>query len=264
MAIRKRGIARRVVGVARSSVTLRRAKAKGAIDEGTTRLANALTGSDLVVIATYPSQVIRVALRVAKLTQGGLLLTDVASTKGEIVRGLEGTLPARIAFVGGHPMAGSERSGIEASTASLFEDKLCILTPLYTTPRWALSQVKALWRGMGSRVTQMLPREHDEKVAQVSHLPHLVSATLLLIPSIDSLRVAGPGFSDVTRIALGDPKLWRDISLTNRKELLLSMEDFQVRLGELLDILHKNNRAALTHYLQRAQHRGKQLSHLFG
>ena len=253
MAIRKRGIARRVVGVARSSVTLRRAKAKGAIDEGTTRLANALTGSDLVVMATPPATVLPVAQEIAKLTQHRLILTDVASTKGEIVQALERFLPKRISVVGGHPMAGSERSGIQVASDTLFDGAVCLLTPTARTSKDALSKMSSLWRGLGSRVVCVSPRRHDLLVAQVSHLPHMAAVGLLLSASRDSLKVTGRGFSDATRIGLSDPELWFQICMTNRREIAQAVDRFLKTLAQLKGDLASGRKKALLRKLATAQ-----------
>ena len=225
MALRKRRVARRVIGFARHEATVQRAKRRGAIHDGDTELCpNWLGESDLVVLAVPPDEVVRMARQVERLTSHSFLLTDATSVKEPIVRSLEGLLPSRIRFVGSHPMAGSERSGIEAADPALFRDAPCILTPTARTDPRTVRQVSRMWKGVGGCVIEIDPKRHDALVAQVSHAPHLAAVALALLPEEAALKLAGSGFSDTTRIAASDPAMWEQICRMNRKEINGALE----------------------------------------
>lgn len=260
MALRKGRVARKVIGFSRHEATIRRAIALGAIDDGDTELCPDWLGhSDLVVIATPPLAVAPTARRIARITSGRIFLTDVASTKSEIVKKLERSLPSRISFVGAHPMAGSEKSGIAAADAALFRDAVCIITPTPRTNSAARARVASLWRGVGTRVVSMPAARHDTLVAQISHLPHLAAAVLTRAPDPAALALAAGGFADATRIAAGDPALWEEICQTNRREILSALGRLQRELNQLKKLLHGNRSRELRQFLAAAQRRRLQL-----
>lgn len=253
MALRKGRVARRVIGFSRHESTLRRAKARGAIDDGDTELCPDWLGeSDLVVIATPPLTVPKIARDIARICPGRLLLTDVASTKSLVVREVEKVLPPRMKFVGGHPMAGSEQSGVEAADAKLFRNVLCLLTPTARTDRKAVARVASLWRGVGCRVRTLSPGQHDAWVAEISHLPHLAAVGLTLTPGVSSLRLAGPGFTDTTRVAAGDPALWEEICSTNSRSVRAALDRF---IRQMQDLRRQVGGKDIRKSLQAAQHR---------
>ena len=234
MALKRRGLARQIYGVARRSAALRQAKARRAVDTGGLRLADGLKGAELVLIATPPQAVEEVARQVARFFSGDrLLLTDVASTKGRIVSSLDRLLPPRIRFVGSHPMAGSERSGLPAADPELFDGAVCVVTRTPRTDAGALSEVCALWRSLGSRIQILDPASHDSWAAQVSHLPHLTAAGLVLTADRKALGLAAGGFADSTRVALSDPELWSQIFSTNRPAVLKALNRFLQRMDRL-------------------------------
>lgn len=260
MALRKGHVARRVIGFSRSEATLRRAIARGAIDDGDTELCPEWLGeSDLVVIATPPLTVAPVARKIAKITTGRLVLTDVASTKSMIVKEVERSLPARVSFVGAHPMAGSEKSGIAAADPALFRGAVCILTPTQSTSSAARARVSSLWRGVGARVVFMPAARHDALVAQISHLPHLVVAAMTRAPEQAALALAAGGFADATRIAAGDPALWEQIGRTNAREILKALDRLQREIASLKKLLHGGRSRELRQFLAVAQRRRLQL-----
>ena len=244
LALKKRGVARRIVGVDSDRATLRKAKARGAIDEGF------LTGiyqddrqewtapieqSDLVVLAEHPASIVGTALQIASGSSKLLILTDVASVKGRIVRLLDRDLPRRIRFVGGHPMAGSHRSGIQAADSGLFSGAPCIVTRTRRTDGKALAKVSRMWRLVGGKVLVMGPARHDRLVAQVSHLPHLAAVGLTLSVSPEALKLAGGGFSDTTRVALSNTHLWYVICISNKKEIIRALDRFIKEMVDLRD-----------------------------
>ena len=259
LGIRRRRLARRVIGFSRHQATIRAALARGAIHDGDTQLCPEwLRESDLVVIATPPGTVVPLARQIARLTKSSFILTDVASTKKEIVRGLE-KLPSRISVVGSHPMAGSERSGIEAAQPDLFEGAPCVVTRTPRTNAASLKKVDRLWRSVGGRVRRMSPSRHDALVAEVSHAAHLAAAGLLLASSSKALPLAAGGFSDMTRVALSDPKLWSEIAKTNPKEIARSLNQLVKKLKFLQELVASGKMSALKKQLALAQQRRRQI-----
>ncbi|MBI2105158.1 MAG: prephenate dehydrogenase/arogenate dehydrogenase family protein [Candidatus Omnitrophica bacterium] len=254
MAIRRRRAARTVVGVSRRPASWRRAKRLGAIDWGTTDMARAVAGADVVVLATPVDAIAPFGRRAARSMRPGSVLTDVGSAKAAIVRALERGLPRGIHFVGAHPIAGSEQRGIEAADARLFDGAVCILTPTARTDRRALQAVRRLWSPLVGRVVAMSPQRHDRLLAQLSHLPHLIAYSLAgAIP--DSLPRLPQSVLDMTRIARSDPDLWDDIFLANRANLLEAMDRFDARWRALRRLLAGSRRLALRRTLARAQSR---------
>ncbi|MBI3312366.1 MAG: prephenate dehydrogenase/arogenate dehydrogenase family protein [Candidatus Omnitrophica bacterium] len=225
-----------MIGFSRHEATIRRAKARGAIDDGDTELCPDWLGhSDLVVIATPPETVIKIAQKIRDITKpskASFILTDVASTKNRIVWVLERDLPDRILYAGSHPMAGSEQSGISAAEKGLFEKAACIVTRTSRTPAEAFRTVSKLWESVGGRVVPMTPSRHDRLVAQISHVPHLVSVALARTVDKEALSVSGGGFASVTRLALSDPELWEEIIRMNWSEVNRA-------LGQLIKKLEK-------------------------
>lgn len=259
LALRRRRVARRVYGVARRAATVAQARRLGAVDRGFTALAPAVAEADLVVIATPPSTVVPLARQVAAATTHALVLTDAASTKAGIVRGWQRALPERIAAVGSHPMAGSERSGLGAASAALFDGTLCVLTPTPQTPARAARTVGALWRAVGMRTMTLTPARHDAVVAMVSHVPHVVAASLVGAATPDELRVAAAGFADTTRIALGDPALWQDICASNREAVLDALGRFERALIHARQAIAYRDAQELRKTLAASQHKRRRL-----
>ena len=256
MALRKGRIAKRVIGFARHEATVQRAKRRGAIHDGDTELCPDWLGeSELVVLAVPPDDVVPMVRQVARLTSHSFLMTDATSVKEPLVRSLESFLPPRIRFVGSHPMAGSERSGIEAADPALFRGAPCIVTPTGRTDPKAMKQVSRLWKGAGGRVIELDPKRHDALVAQVSHAPHLAAVALALLPEEAALGIAAGGFADTTRIAASDPAMWEQICRMNRKEILLALDRLAAGLGSLKAAVAAGSAATLRATLRGAQAR---------
>lgn len=255
MAMKRRHLAGRVIGWSRKSSTLRQAKRRGAIDVGTTDLARAVQGADLVVIATPVDAIVPIAQRVARWMTPGSILTDVGSVKGAIVQPLERMLPRHIRFVGGHPLAGSEQRGIRAACGELFEDSTCILTATNRTNRQAVRAVMRLWKPLVRRVVVMESARHDRLLAAVSHVPHLLAFALVNATDGAARAIAPRSFLDATRVAQSDPALWDEIFFSNRAALLAAMKSFERHWHVLQSSLSRGNRAALLHQLATAQAR---------
>ena len=253
MAITQRRLARRVVGASRSEATIRQAKRRRAIDVGTTDAVAAVRDADLVVLATPVDAIVPHAKRLAPYMRPGSILTDVGSVKGPIVGALERAMPRRVAFIGSHPLAGSEQRGIGAASASLFEGSACIVTATPRTDRRALRDVSRLWKMIVRRVVVMSPERHDRRVAAISHLPHALAFCLMEATDAGALDLAARSFLDATRVAASDPELWDDIFLSNRSALLAAMKRFDHRWRILQAHLMRQDRAALRRLMRHAQ-----------
>lgn len=195
-----------------------------------------------------------IAKVVAPVMAADGVATDAGSVKGNVVRTLEPIFGSR--FVGSHPMAGSERSGLSAARADLFEGATAVVTPTEKSSPGAVAIVESMWRDVGSRIVTMSPAEHDEAVARISHLPHAAAAALVnainrRLP--EAQKIAGGGYRDTTRIAAGPPAMWSEILLENKAALIAGLEDFTHTLEELKSLLHSDNAAALEVYLSRAK-----------
>ena len=213
-----------------------------------------------MVILCTPVGVFEGLMReMVNILKAGAVVTDVGSTKRSVVKLAEENLPAGVHFVGSHPMAGSEKRGVEFARADLFQNALCILTPTARTKPEALASVDAFWKSLGMRITLLAPDEHDQLLAQVSHLPHALAAALVSLQSDKALTLAGKGFLDATRIAGGDGALWRDILMDNKDNVLASIGAMKKHLGELEKLLRDSGREELAAWLDRAAARRAKL-----
>ena len=219
LALKKRGLADEVVGVCRRRVSLQKAQKRRAVDWGTLSLKKGVQGANLVVLAVPPGLIVEKGLEAAAVMEKGAVLTDAGSVKGVVVEELDRRLPPRVAFVGGHPIAGSEKRGVEAASADLFAGSVCVVTPSMKSTSEGVRTVTRMWKGVGCSVVKLSPGEHDLLLGEVSHLPHVVAAALTRTVSERGLRYAGAGFGDTTRIASGDSGLWADILIGNRREI---------------------------------------------
>ena len=253
MALRRRRLATRVVGLSRTRARINRAKALGAIDEGFTLAEAAVGDAEIVVLATPVDAMLPLGKRLASLMKPGSILTDVGSTKRRIVQGFERGLADGIAFVGAHPLAGSEQQGIEAASPDLFTDALCIVTPTKRTDRRAVRAVTTLWKPLVRRVVTMDPERHDRVLAAVSHLPHVLAFCLVSATDRQALELAPRSFLDATRVAQSDPELWDDILLSNREAVLAAMSAFDRSWRQLHQMLTHRQRTALKRFLAHAR-----------
>ncbi|TGU71166.1 prephenate dehydrogenase/arogenate dehydrogenase family protein [Geomonas terrae] len=220
-----------VVGIGRGEANLKRGVELGVLDSYTTDAKKGVEGADLVFIATPVCSIPQVVAEIAPHLSKGCIVTDGGSVKEYVVAACEPLMPEGTWFVGGHPIAGTEHSGVEASFSTLYQGRRCIVTPTGNTDPAALEKVVELWKVAGSNVPLMDPVQHDLVVAAISHLPHMVAYSL--VNAVDGydrfggdlLSFSAGGFRDFTRIASSDPVMWRDIALTN-KEAILEMMDF--------------------------------------
>lgn len=240
-----------IIGLGRGRANLLRALELGVIHTIEDRLEDAASLSDLVVLATPVSTLPGLLARVAASRKPGSIITDVGSVKGPLVAMAKTLFENPSPFVAGHPVAGTEHSGVDASFASLFEGRTCILTPDASTDPSALNAVRTLWESVGSRVVLMDADRHDLVMGYVSHLPHMVAYGLVRIiqkaerDGSELSTFSAGGFRDFTRIASSDPEMWRDICLLNRRPILEALEAFQDSLRELAGLIERGDGAGL-------------------
>jgi len=217
-------------------------------------LKAAVAGADIVVLCTSPRAIENSGQALSGLVPASTPVTDAGSVKGRIVAALEESLGGR--FIGAHPMAGSEQSGISAARPDLFDGAACIVTPTHKSDPKALGAVRSFWSEAGCRLVEMSPAAHDMAVARISHLPHAVAAALVqaaLSKNPDVGALAGSGYRDTTRIALGPEALWKEIFLDNREELLSAIFDLQIHIGALKDALLQGDGEAIEAFLRSAR-----------
>jgi prephenate dehydrogenase len=253
LAVRRRGLAQRIVGVGRQRASLDEARALGAIDEGSLDLRAAVKGAQLAVFCTPVDHIAEQVLAAAPACAPGTLLTDAGSTKADIIQRIDGRLPPGVHFVGSHPLAGSEKRGAEHADADLFQDRLTVVTPAADTDSAAVERVAAFWRALGARVRLMAPDEHDRALAVTSHLPHLVAAALCGILPPELWDLTATGFRDTTRVAAGDPSLWTGIFAQNRPAVLAALKQLSGRLAEYRAVLEAGHVPALDDLLTQAK-----------
>ncbi|MDA8961863.1 prephenate dehydrogenase/arogenate dehydrogenase family protein [Congregibacter sp.] len=251
LALKKAGFAASVTAWDHDSSVLERAAHMGVIDATSDSVSALMQAVDIAVLACPTQACEPLILEMLNDSGSAICVTDVASVKGELYRAVLASAPKSAAiFVPGHPIAGSERSGVAAAHAELFEHHCVILTPDSNTDPLALGLVQKLWSAAGATVQCMGVQEHDQVLAATSHLPHVLAYALVdaLAQSPirdDIFRFAAGGFRDFTRIASSDPVMWRDIALANRDALLAAMDDFCARLDALRSSIADRDGAAL-------------------
>jgi 3-phosphoshikimate 1-carboxyvinyltransferase len=239
--LRERGLCREVVGVDLDAESRRLAVQLGVVDRCESDLASACQGAEVIQLAVPILAMERVLAELAKLDLGGAVLTDVGSAKGNVVRAARQVFSGKaVRLVPGHPIAGSEQSGVEAANAELFRRHKVILTPCEHSDEAAVALVESLWRELGADVESMDVEHHDQVLAATSHLPHLLAFTLVdslakRSENLEIFRYAAGGFRDFTRIAGSDPVMWHDIFLANREAVLRTLDTFRDDLDALRD-----------------------------
>ncbi|MBI5016978.1 MAG: prephenate dehydrogenase [Deltaproteobacteria bacterium] len=229
---------------------------RGLIDEASSSPAEAAAGADLVLLAT-PVGAIRTLLdELSPRLAAGQVVTDVGSTKASIVAHAASVLSGGVAFVGGHPVAGTERAGVEAAVEGLFEGRRCVLTPTDSTPPRALELVAGLWGAVGAEVSFVSPESHDRLFARLSHLPNLAAYALVnaVAASVSPAELAfgGGALRDFTRVTQSPPALWRDVCLENRGEILEALAELGRELERVRESVAQGDGAALESFFQRA------------
>ena len=258
-AVRKAGAVREVVGYDADPARVAAALELGVATVAAASLEEAVREADVVLLSVPVLQTREVLSQLASHLRPDAILTDVGSTKVSVeqdVAAVFGTLPAR--FVGGHPVAGNEKSGVEASFAELFQGRRCILTPHAHQDPAALATVRGLWEAAGSLVCEMSAEHHDEVLAATSHLPHVLAFALVdFLNTLDSRKeifaYAAGGFRDFTRIASSSPKMWQDITRANRSAVLGALDGYLGELHKLREAITQDDGPAILEIYTRAR-----------
>lgn len=259
LAGKERGLFGEVIGVGRNLGNLEKALEIAAVDRILQDHREACEGADLVMLATPVEGILSMGQAIGPHLSSGAILTDAGSVKEALVSPLEAAVAEGAFFVGGHPIAGSEESGAVAAQADLFEGARTILTPTSSSDPGAVARVRALWEGVGSQVVEMDVAEHDQVLAAVSHLPHVVAyaltKTLLEMEETrpDIASYAAGGFKDITRIASSHPEIWRDICKMNKKNIVDMVEACERSLEQIKFQIQRNNFGKLSQTFQEAR-----------
>lgn len=258
MAVRRLPEPPAVIGWSRRKETAPRAVERGACDEAAPDARGACRGADLVFIGTPVGAVVELVRTVAPALKAGAIVTDAGSTKAVITSALSGVLPEGVHFIGGHPMAGSERTGIEAADADLLRGAYYLLTPAPDTDAEAYKRLHGLLTRLGTNVVAIDPQAHDAAVAAISHVPHLIAAALVNLATEQAssnpnlLRMAAGGFKDMTRIAAGSPEMWADICATNAPAIGEMLARFRIQLDQLAGAIAGQKKDRVAEELARA------------
>ncbi|OHB66769.1 MAG: hypothetical protein A2V70_13105 [Planctomycetes bacterium RBG_13_63_9] len=253
LALQKLDLAEKVIGIGRRQVTLRIARRVAAVTNTTVDLAKGVAEADLVIVCTPVGRIVDDVRKAAEHCPRGTLITDVGSTKQTIVEALDEGLPRDCRFLGGHPLAGSEKTGPASATADLFDGRVAVVTPTLNTRAEDFDFIEDFWSALGSVVVQMSAAEHDRALALTSHLPHMVAAALAVTVPESLFRLTGTGMRDTTRLAAGDPKLWIQILALNRDHVLSALHQYGTKLAALHAAVRDGNQAELERLLATAK-----------
>ncbi|MGM0688015.1 MAG: prephenate dehydrogenase/arogenate dehydrogenase family protein [Bacillota bacterium] len=265
-ALRERNLVEEIVGYDLDSETSVRAVKQGAIDKAAASAIEAVRGADLIILAVPVLSTIELLKELLPTVSKGTLITDVGSTKGWIMEAVEVLLPAGVYFIGGHPMAGSEEIGIGGADPALLENAIYVLTPGPETPHDVIEKLSRMLTEVGAQTINLDPFKHDQIVAAVSHLPQITAAALVQsVADTDDVELvrtlAAGGFRDSTRIALGNPSIWRDICSSNRWALLAVLKKFKDHLNSLEKYLTEPNADAVEEFLSQARDYRRTIPH---
>ncbi len=256
---RRKGLVKEIIGVGRGAGNLKEAVKLKIIDSFTFDISEAVKGADLIVLAAPVGSFEGLVKQMSRSLSKGAIITDAGSVKGEMVNRIERLLPRGAYFVGGHPIAGKEKTGVNAASQTLFEGTKCILTPTKKTDALALKKIKALWNAVGAEVVLMDPMLHDKVLGAVSHLPH--AAAYSIVNTVAEIKkngnnfiaFSGGGFKDFTRIAASSPEMWRDIFLSNRVNLINMISRYQKNLEKLKKYIKDKDSKGLIKELEKAK-----------
>lgn len=258
LAIKSHNLPALIVGVGHRSHSIDRALEIGAIDQGSLDLRE-LAGCQLVIIATPIGLIRQTIMDLGAVLAPGAIVTDVGSTKRDICRWGRSLAKRKIEFVGSHPIAGSEKRGVDFARHDLFVNANCFVTPVAGNTSQAVELVCELWKTLGMRVVKTSPSEHDKLLAAVSHLPHIVAAGLMNTCREDQIKFSGTGFMDTTRIASGDVNLWHDIVVSNADYLSATLKKLTTELEKVRQAIDKGDSKAICQFLEKARVRREDL-----
>jgi prephenate dehydrogenase len=253
MALRQRNLAKSVVGIGRRQTSLRVARRLEAVSHTTIDLNKGVSEAELVIVCTPVGQIIEHVRQAAQHSPERALITDAGSVKQSIVEALDTGLARGCRFLGSHPLAGSEKTGASNASPDLFEGRVAILTPTKNTRAEDFDLLEEFWQSLGSLVVRMTPEEHDQALAVTSHLPHVAAAVLATTLPERYFRLCSSGMLDTTRVAAGDPELWRQILELNRDNVLTALEQYGSQLSSLHAAIRDGNQAEITRFLTLAK-----------
>ena len=251
LALQDKQLVDKVVGFSPSQATRDKALQRGVIQQAVGSAAEAVQGADLVLIAVPVSHTAACLLEIAPHLHADALVMDVGSTKTDVVAAARAAMGDKLGcFLPAHPIAGKAQAGVDHAESALYQDRALILTPLAHNTPAQIATATALWQAIGSRVHSMTPEAHDQTFAAVSHVPHLlafaqVNGLLQQPQAAEFLKLAGPGFRDFSRIAAGDPAIWRDIFMANAQQVLTQTTHFRIALEQLEAAITQGDAAAL-------------------
>lgn len=258
LALKKVGSDTHIVGVGRNQEALDTALELKVIDSACSNISNAVADADVILIATPVAQTPTILAAIKPHLNPNTVITDAGSTKSDVLAYAQDVLGAKSSqFIGGHPIAGAEKSGVTAAMADLYVNKNVVLTPAANTSAAAVVAARALWETCGAKVSEMTAENHDSIFASVSHLPHLLAFALVddiaSRPNAAQLfSFAASGFRDFTRIAGSHPEMWRDISLANKQALLKELDAYEAELATIRTLLKNDDGAGLQALFERA------------
>ncbi|MCM8771211.1 MAG: prephenate dehydrogenase [Candidatus Omnitrophica bacterium] len=254
LGIKKYKLARKILGVSRHKESIARAKHLGVVDAGSINL-NIIKDADLIVLATPVMQLIEILPKIFKLAKKGAVIIDVASTKNNVIQVANKFTDKDKIFVGCHPLAGSEKRGVVNASPDLFKNSLCIIVATKIKNASVLERIKKLWHALGALTLELSAREHDKILAYISHLPHIAAYSLMRVIPIQYLKFSAQGLKDTTRIASSEPRLWEEIFLTNRQEIIPLIKKYEYSLRYFKSLLVKKDARRLRTFLKASKYR---------
>ncbi|HZD61051.1 MAG TPA: prephenate dehydrogenase [Anaerolineae bacterium] len=258
-ALKQQSASYEIVGYNRRAPAIDEALKRGIIDRAAESIEEAASVADVIFVAVPVKQIPNYAVRAANSAKRDAIITDVGSTKANITAEVEPHIPEGVHFIGGHPMAGSEHTGVTAANPSLFKNAHYLLTPTSKTDMAAYKRLHSMLTSIGANVLAIDPQKHDRAVAVISHLPHMLAAVLMNLASSEAhdteniLMLAAGGFKDTTRIAAGSPQMWIDICLDNRDAIIYSIEKMNDMLESLSHAIGEEDKDRIRDVLERAQ-----------
>ena len=253
LAAKRKKLAGEIVGVCRRKSSLQKALKLKAVDNATLNFKKGVAGADLVIIATSVNKIVKLAEKSIKFMKKGAILADVGSAKEHIVRKIEKLAGKKVNFIGTHPMAGSEKSGVENASGDIFDGAPLVITKTRNTNKKSITSLKKFWESLGCRVFVLAPKRHDKEISLISYLPHVVSSAIAVSQVKPSLRLAAGSLKSTTRVSSSDPELWRDIFLLTRDPLLKSIKKFLRNLKTLEKAIRRKDKKAIKKFLDRAK-----------
>ena len=253
LAAKRKKLAGEIVGVCRRKSSLQKALKLKAVDNATLNFKKGVAGADLVIIATSVNKIVKLAEKSIKFMKKGAILADVGSAKEHIVRKIEKLAGKKVNFIGTHPMAGSEKSGVENASGDIFDGAPLVITKTRNTNKKSITSLKKFWESLGCRVFVLAPKRHDKEISLISYLPHVVSSAIAVSQVKPCLRLAAGSLKSTTRVSSSDPELWRDIFLLTRDPLLKSIKKFLRNLKTLEKAIRRKDKKAIKKFLDKAK-----------